>query len=59
MQTLHTPIAQLMGTKLIFLATHIVKAQKTQLLVAPINTIINETYYNNYSGHYISPLSLS
>ena len=37
MQTLHTPIVQLMATKLIFLATHIVKAHMIQLLVAPIN----------------------
>ena len=43
MQTLHTPIAQLMATKFIFLRTHIVKAHTTQLLVAPINTTINET----------------
>ena len=43
MQTLHTPKAQLMATKLLFLATHIVKAHMTQLLVAPINTTINET----------------
>ena len=43
MQTLHTPIALLMATKLLFLATHIVKARATQLLIAPINTTINET----------------
>ena len=40
LQTLHTPIALLMATKLLFFATHIVKAHTTQLLVAPINTTI-------------------